>query len=243
MGESTVGISSSERVFEIFLRGEADTIASVSRMLECRRFWPIASEENPEMLVVRSPAFRDPKDDAEIREFGDLLCAGLRTVAFALSGAEIIVRCVGFRIYFNKVIERTVAWSNEFRVQGLGPNWLDQYTAEDQNGNRIVEKAVAAALASEQLRLVMHLCSTPDFGWREIYDVIDAIGRREICARYGMTKAAIDRIMRTANSHRHRGGKQRRPDLIPVAKDEALAAVQLIVRRFVDDEIGRLPVA
>lgn len=241
MGES-VDTSSDERVFEIFLQGEPDTIASVSQMLECRRFWPIASKANPETLVVRSHAFRDPKDDAEIREFGDLLCAGIRTVAFALSGAEIIVRCVGFRIYCNKVIERSVAWSNEFRVQGLGPNWLDQYTTEDENGNKIVEKAVAAACQNEKLRLVMHLCSTPDFGWREIYDVVDAIGRREIRARYGMTKAAIDRIMLTANSHRHRGGKQR-SDRNPVTLQEALAAVRLIIRRFVDEEIARLPVA
>jgi hypothetical protein len=231
-----------ERVYELFLRGDANTITSVARILECRRFWPISFEDKPESLVVRSHAFRDPKNDEEIREFGDLLCATIRTVGFALSGAEFIVRCVGFRIYRNKVVEKEVAWSNEFKIQGLGTNWLEPYIAEDENGNKLVEKAVAAALVSDQLRLVMHLCSTPDFGWREIYDVIEAIGRREIRVRYGMTKAAIDRIMKAANAHRHRGAK-READMNPATFDEARSAVQAIVRRFITDEVARLPPA
>ncbi len=237
MGEPVAG-APIERVFEIFLQGDSATIASVSRMLECRRFMTLPSPTVPGQISVRSPFFRKPFEDGAIREFGELLCATLRTVAFALSGAEIIATCTGFRIYRNREIEKTVIWSNQIRIQGLGPNWLDPITAPDANGDRVMKKAVHAAQTSERLRLVMNLCSAQVFGWREIYDVIEAIGRDQIRSRYGMTKTAIDRIMRAANRHRHLG-LTLAAGTDPATREEASTAARTIVRRFLEDEIAR----
>jgi hypothetical protein len=90
MSDLAVGASSRVRVYELFSRGDEAIITAVAQMLDCRRFCPISPKEDPTTLIVRAPAFQDPRDDAEIREFSDLLCAGLRTVAFARSGAEIV---------------------------------------------------------------------------------------------------------------------------------------------------------
>ena len=86
-----------------------------------------------------------------------------------------------------------------------------------------------AALARPDVALVLQLIGQQVVGWREIYDLIEALGGEDrIVSKYTISRNKVEAIRRTANHHRHLGSEEHYP--LPPRPPDLTTARATIIR-------------
>lgn len=111
-------------------------------------------------------------------------------------------------------------------------SWLQ--TAHSVSGTNAMA-LLDFADSNERVQLALRIMSAPNFGWREIYDVIELISLKAIVTAGWANDSTVRAIRQTANHHRHLGGQKRNPlpETSPSLSD-AHSMTTLILRNWIE---------
>lgn len=143
-------------------------------------------------------------------------------------GSAIDVRVEGLEATTPGHRPRHVSFSEPFDVIVKSRNGLELLRQQSATGATRCVDLSGAALARPDVALVLQLIGQQVVGWREIYDLIEALGGEDrIVSKYTISRNKVEAIRRTANHHRHLGSEEHYP-LPPRPPDLTTARATLI---------------
>lgn len=132
---------------------------------------------------------------------------------------------------------RNLAKSNFFKVGILAAPETAPWTTRSGRGETTFIEIHYWSKSDPDAARVLPFVRTEAPGWRDLYDLVEAIGGRDRVVEKGWTtRRAIEDIMQVANYHRHLGKplKEPLPDPPPTLEDARVTVLRL-VRQWLEE--------
>lgn len=192
--------------WSVLVTGDETSLVALSTLLPDP---PYRCVRQQNMCVLTSPMFDAIPDAADLTDHVSGLLFGLVATIRTFSNPYAKLEFAGVRSKTpdgrNRVTSRPIS------ILVLDPADLDPLRLPHATAGTRAMALVDLASRDPEVALAFRIMSSPTFSWREIYDIIELIGEREIIAAGWSTKAVLGPAKQTANHYRHLGEPAKNP--------------------------------
>lgn len=218
----------------VLVKGDEISLRELHKLLPSPLY---RCEYEQDLCVLTSPTFDEISEVADLSAHVTALLSHLVAVMRTLSSPSARLEFVGTR---SKTPDgRNRATSRPVRINIIDPAALDfAHMPHPEEGTAAL---ALASLASRDgaVALAFRIMSAPEFGWREIYDIVELLGEQEFLRDGQVTKRALRDLKQTANHYRHLGEPAKNPlPADPPSFWEAYQLVSAVLREWLDRRLN-----
>lgn len=220
--------------WSVLVRGDETSLHELPSLLPEPQY---RCADEPGLCVLTSPTFDAIPNTGDLSAHVTGLLSSLVAVMRTFSNPYARLEFAGTR---SKTPDgRNHATSGPVRIVVLDPAALDPLRLPHAADGTHAMALVSLANRDPAVALAYRIVSASEFGWREVYDIVELLGDREFLDAGRMTKSVLRDLKQTANHHRHLGEPAKNPlPPNPPSFWDAYQLVSAVLREWLDRRLN-----